>query len=691
VEKMEKNLTKRTLRILGWVLCTFILWSNFASAQLKPKDLPESHRRWLEEEVVYIITPMEKDVFLQLLNDKERDLFITAFWKHRDPTPGTDKNEFREEHYRRLNHVNRRYRYAGKPGWKTDRGKVYLLLGEPNDVRIFHSTDAYYPSELWAYQGIKLRGLPIAFNLLFFQKGRIGDYILYIPGMMGPASLLANFMGDPTNYMDAYYELAEMDPTLATASMSLIPGERVGIQPSLASSALVQNLNGAIIQSIEDRYAQKFIDYKDIVEVEYSTNYLESDAELQIIKTSTGIPVIHFSLEPKNLSMGSYQSSIYTTLELNGILKDLDGQPVYQFERTVPLNFTGDQYEKMRQRPFSFTDKFPIIPGDYRFSYILKNKVSQEFTSFEANISISLDPNMFTMTSLLLGFNSSQATSPESLNKPFAVGNIQLYSQAKKSFILKDTLHVFFQIWSMPEDLFQTGSIRYTIYEEAEEKHTVTHPISRYNNSLNFLESFPLKNLRPGYYEIKVSLLNESGDELLAQQELFEISPMTYIARPWVLVQSRDAADSPASLHILGKQLHNKKDFEGSYGLLEKAYKSSPGNFAFSTSFAQLNFQLKRYEDVIRILEPFGEKVKENYELILLLGQTHQALSQYDQAIQVFNKAVDSFGVNKSLLNGLGECYLQVGQKEEALVAFQKSLEIDPNQEEIKEKIRSIK
>jgi GWxTD domain-containing protein len=681
----------KKLHILGWTVCLLLIFTTFTTAQLKPKDLPEKYRNWLQEEVLYIITPMEKEVFLQLLNDKERDLFIEAFWKHRDPTDGNEKNEFREEHYRRFNHVNRRYRYAGKPGWKTDRGKVYILLGEPNDIRIFHSTDAYYPSELWAYQGIKLKGLPMAFNLLFFQKGRIGEYILYIPGMMGPSSLLANFLGDPTDYMSAYYELAEMDPTLAEASMSLIPGERRGYQPSLASSALVQNLDGAVIRSIEDRYAQKFIDYKDIVEVEYSTNYLDSDAELQIIKAPSGIPFVHFSIEPKNLSVAGYQDSIYTTLELNGILKDLDGQPVYQFERTVPLNFTNEQYEKMRQRPFNFTDKFPVIPGEYRFSYILKNSVSKEFASFEANIAIAPDPNTFTMTSLMLGFNATQATTPGLLNKPFGVGNIQLYSQAKKSFILKDTLYVFFQIWSMPEDLLQNGSIRYSILEEDEERHTVIHPISKYNNSLNFLESFPLKNFGPGYYEIKVSLLDESGDEVLGQQELFEISPMTYIPRPWVLVQSQDAADSLESIYILGKQLFNKKDYEGAYGLLEQAYKAAPENFAFSTSFAQLNFRLKRYEDIIKILEPFGDQIKENYDLILLLGQTHQTLSQFGQAIESYNGAMDSFGVNTSLLNGLGECYLHLGQREEALVAFEKSIEIDPDQEEIKEKIRSLK
>ena len=178
----------------------------------------------------------------------------------------------------------------------------------------------------------------------------------------------------------------------------------------------------------------------------------------------------------------------------------------------------------------------------------------------------------------------------------------------------------------------------------------------------------------------KKNVLEEDVGEHIDPLVLFE-----------VLVQSQDAADSPESFYILGKQRYNKKDYEGAFGLLEKAYKAAPQNSKFSTSFAQLNYQLKRYEDAIQILQPFGDRINENYDLILLLGQSHQALSQFDQAIACYNDAVDSFGVNTTLLNGLGECYLRLGQREEALVAFQKSLEIDPNQDEIKEKIRQLK
>lgn len=179
----------KSVRLSAFVIGLAFVWTGLALGRLKPKDLSPRYKQWLVEEVVYIITPKEKEVFLQLQSNSERDLFIQAFWKQRDPTIGTEKNEFQDEHYRRFNYVNRRYRYSGKPGWKTDRGKVYILLGEPNNIQPF-AAGAHYPAELWAYQGLNLHSLPSAFSILFFQKGRIGDYILYVPGMMGPQDLL---------------------------------------------------------------------------------------------------------------------------------------------------------------------------------------------------------------------------------------------------------------------------------------------------------------------------------------------------------------------------------------------------------------------------------------------------------------------------------------------------------------------
>jgi GWxTD domain-containing protein len=672
--------------------CLVPILAGLTQTPIKSKDLPEKYRRWIEEEVSYIITEMEKEVYLQLQTDSERDFYIEAFWRQRDPTVGTEMNEVKEEHYRRLNHANRRFRGTGRPGWKTDRGKVYILLGEPRDMRVFRGSDIYFPSEAWYYQGIRLPGLPAAFQILFYQKGRIGDYIIYNPAMEGPAALITSFMDDPTDYMNAYYTLQNVDPVLAEASISLIPGESTINYPSMASMQLLQNLDGSVRRSVEDKYAQKFLDYKDIIEVDYSVNYIDSDALLKIIKDDSGVAFVHFSLEPENISMGSYEDRVYSRLEFNGLVRDKEeGRTVYQFENVVPLNFSEDQFRQMRQRPFNFNDVFPLIPGDYSFSFLVKNTVSKEFTSFEANIQIPEDRDYFTMTPLLLGFNAVRPDSPEKRVKPFVVQDLQLYSQSRYSFIPQDKLYVFFQIWALPDEVSPSGTLTYTFFKEDVEVNSATHPLSKYGNSLNYLETFPLASFSPGYYQLRVVLKDGEGRELLNQKENFELTSLASLPRPWVLALTRTLEEPHQVHHILGLQKLNQEDFQGAESWLEKAYRAVPSNPDYALSFATVKYHLQSYPEALELIEPYLDRVRENYELTWLLGKTYQALSRLDEALVIYNQAVSVFGVNTDLLNSLGECYIQTGNTQEALLALEKSLEIEPGQERIQELVRSLK
>ena len=97
------------------------------------KEISKTYKKWLDEDVIYIITPEERQAFMQLSNDEERDNFIEAFWQRRDPTPDTPENEFKEEHYRRIEYANEHFA-AGIPGWKTDRGRIYIIYGQPDEI-----------------------------------------------------------------------------------------------------------------------------------------------------------------------------------------------------------------------------------------------------------------------------------------------------------------------------------------------------------------------------------------------------------------------------------------------------------------------------------------------------------------------------------------------------------------------------
>jgi len=130
------------------MILVFQIFSLAKNISINP---PEKYRKWVEEEVVYIITTKEKDVFLQLNSDKQRDIFIEAFWKQRDPTPGTAENEFKSVHYRRIEYANKTFGPAS-PGWKTDRGRIYIILGAPLNIQRFTSSTRIYPTEIWYYQ-----------------------------------------------------------------------------------------------------------------------------------------------------------------------------------------------------------------------------------------------------------------------------------------------------------------------------------------------------------------------------------------------------------------------------------------------------------------------------------------------------------------------------------------------------------
>ena len=130
-------------------------------------ELSRPYKKWLEEDVVYIITDEERAAFKQLSNDEERDNFIEAFWQRRDPTPDTEENEYKEEHYQRIAYANEHFA-AGVPGWKTDRGRIYIVYGKPDEIESHPSGGTYerpmeegggetstFPFEDWRYRYIE--------------------------------------------------------------------------------------------------------------------------------------------------------------------------------------------------------------------------------------------------------------------------------------------------------------------------------------------------------------------------------------------------------------------------------------------------------------------------------------------------------------------------------------------------------
>lgn len=147
---------KRTLLLLGLAaltcVCVAAQQSRRKSGDSPSRASQESYTRWLDEDVVYIITPEEKRAFLMLKTNEERETFIEEFWRRRDLNLATSENEFRAEHYSRIAYANQNFGFQDTPGWHTDRGRTYITLGKPDEVRKSAA------GEVWIYNVVPGRG-----------------------------------------------------------------------------------------------------------------------------------------------------------------------------------------------------------------------------------------------------------------------------------------------------------------------------------------------------------------------------------------------------------------------------------------------------------------------------------------------------------------------------------------------------
>ena len=158
------------------VLVPALVWAAHGQDETLAR-LPADARAWLQDEVAYIITDREREVFLALETSDERKAFIDAFWRKRDPIPATPQNELKDEHYRRLEHADQKFReIASRPGRKTDRGRMYVILGEPRNIERFDNNNQVFTTELWFYDGDTSKGLPPFFYLLFWLLRTSGSF-----------------------------------------------------------------------------------------------------------------------------------------------------------------------------------------------------------------------------------------------------------------------------------------------------------------------------------------------------------------------------------------------------------------------------------------------------------------------------------------------------------------------------------
>ena len=662
-----------------------------AQTKKSPKDLPPAHRKWLEEEVVYIISPKEKDVFLQLENDKQRETFIDAFWKVRDPNPTTPENEFKTEHYRRINHANKNFgKDTPGPGWRAGMGRIYIQLGEPQSTDRLENLSNIHPIVIWFYNGMAEYGLPGSFSVGFYRPMGTGPYELYSPLNDGPMELLVNYRGDMTDYESAYTQLFEIDPQIAGLSMSLIEGETLQtLRPSIASEILIhQNIPKAAYDKVKDTYADKLLAYKDIIEVEYTANYIDNDALVSVLRDPAGLFFVHYVIEPKRLTFERIENRYLSNLEINGRVTDPGGATVYQFERTVPIELNEDQMASIQAKLFSFQDMFPLLAGRYKLSLLFKNVVSKEFSSVEADLTVP-ETAALAMSPLIVSSRVERESKYKGQNKPFLTPAYQLLPAPRHDFAVNDSLFLYFQVRGLTDELRESGSLVYDIYREAEKVRSTVKAVKDYGSSLDFLEPISLADLGPANYEIKVNLRDGSGAVALSEQTYFYITHRPAVPRPWVLALTKPPDSDSEILNPLGVQAMNKGDLARARSYLEQAYTRNPSSPQMAMDYCQALVKLKDFAAVKRVAQPLAGQGR--FEFFQMLGQASQALGELAEAVGYYKEYLNRMGTSIEVLNAIGDCYVQLADPENALVAWEKSLELNPNQESVKARVKALK
>ncbi len=369
-------------------------------------------------------------------------------------------------------------------------------------------------------------------------------------------------------------------------------------------------------------------------------------------------------------------------------MKDLSGKTVYQFERKVPITMTESQIDKIKAKLFSFQDMFPLIQGQYRLSVLLKNVVSKEFTSIEADLTIP-EAKSLRLSPLTLANRTDKNSQYKGQNKPFLMENVQLVASPRNDFTREDTLTLYFQVLGLTPDLKESGTLEYDLFKEDVKVRSFVKSIKDYPSQTNFFEELSLADLVPANYMIKVSLLDKNQAALLSEQSFFYISPMSGLPRPWVLSLPKPPDNDPEIINILGNQYFNKQDISRARTLLEAACRKDPSSEQFALDLCRVLLLTKEYQPLKQIALSFVRE-KQKYDFLQVLGQAHQGLAEFSEAIAVYKEYLTRFGTNLNVLNAIGHCYYRLGNIPEALAAWNRSLQISPNQEEIRALVKSL-
>ena len=689
--------------------------------------LPEEHRLWLEEEVVYIITPPEREVFLGLESHEEREYFIEAFWDRRDPFPATPENEFRDEHYERIAYANRFLgRDAPRPGWRTDRGRHWIILGEPRTREVFEGRNEVVSMDLWIYDGDTSLGLPPRFNLLFFKENDVGEYQLYDPWGDGPDALVARgeLLRNRQNQAVDLLETVSMDVARASlvvdltdphadflsATNTLAPRLQT-VRPSMSTGRNFLDISNSPHRRVDLDEIEGYLRYGDRVTSEYSFRFVNSRSDFRVLLGPRNTPFLHYSValapEDFTLELDDRENLYRTTLEVETEVRTPEGQLVAIQRNEPAIELTESQQQAAGGSPFAYRDNLPLIPGDYEVSVLLRNRATRQYTVATAEVRVPgtgggepglADP----VLAYRLDESSAAAASPGAPRfGTFEFSGAVLEPSIGGVFSSSETLTAAVQAVNPPPDarvrlrlaperLPDSASVDETaepafgppIAEETAPAGAAASPP---------IVDFPLAGIPAGRYRLTAELLDAEGAVAARRDAPFSISPRAAVARPGFIVRRSFGAHIPGLLALtLGEQFMARgRIHEATVALREASV--NPDLPMARWKLASALLFARDADGALDLLLPLEAEHPNEIEVVEGVGFGYYLRRECGEALPRLEHALTLRAPDISLLNAVGDCLEEEGETARAEEIFTRSLELNPEQTAVADRLAGLR
>jgi GWxTD domain-containing protein len=502
------------------------------------KELEGPWKKWLNEDVIYIITDEEKSAFKHLQTDEEREQFVEQFWKRRDPTPDTEENEYKEELYRRIAYSNEHYA-SGIPGWKTDRGMIYIKYGPPDEIDSHPSGGSYqrpmeegggetstYPFEDWRYR--YLDGIGSDINIEFVDTTMTGEYhmtmdpsekdaLLYVPG----AGL-------------TMYE--QMGLSSKTDRFNRTDGTHLGT----GNMPMSQNMNEFTrleqFAKLQKAPVIKFKDLQAVVDssIKYNTLPMKVRADYIKVTDATVLADITISFNRNELNYQTKDKIAKATVNLYGRITTLSRRSVNWFEDTVAVEIPSEMLQKAMNGQSVYFKSVPLQPGTYRLNIVAKDVVGGTMNNYEMPLHVpQYDEDSIGSSSLILADQIEKLPTTSVGAGPFVIRSSKVRPRVDETFKQEEKMGIYTEFYNLGMDAKTkkpSGDIKYQITNDATKETVVevSQDLANVPNASSSLvtveQMLPLKKFAPGKYTLKIILTDKLKNQTVNQTAPFTVT-----------------------------------------------------------------------------------------------------------------------------------------------------------------------